>query len=469
MQSFGERFGRLVRTRRRAAGLTQGALAERALGKASDKSRISMIERGRVPNPHQATIKAICEELEIDDEAVEICRYPDTMAVPKETIDKLAERFGYLKSDADLNEKLSYLNKVPEDIRQLKARLEGIERYEEAVQDRKKRIDAALDESEFEIAEIELGYLVSLQKTEKTLPQVRVQAQLQFERAKASLFSRKIGQAVDQFKEAANYFLSFDDNRCAQVAYDAADFMKYHAVRYDIDLLEAAKELCDVSDSIWTSATSPKKWAMVRNLVSTLYIDRGMQLSHQIGHDMYVKSLTELERARSVVDEVRDADWALVRNNEGVAYREMSRSLQKAAARENLVAAVKAHTETLHLFKKRDKPIWWAAVRYNLGYSIYLKALLSNRTEVEKLTDDAEDWLIKSQTVFRRNQYPTEWAQANELIGLVNGIRAIHDRSNRANLNRTAREMLDSAIEAIDPAQAPGILKRVVLSRRSFD
>ena len=63
--NFGQAFGYLIKRYRGIEGLTQQALAVRAFGKESYKTRISELENGRVENPHQKTIDALVVALNI--------------------------------------------------------------------------------------------------------------------------------------------------------------------------------------------------------------------------------------------------------------------------------------------------------------------------------------------------------------------------------------------------------------------
>jgi transcriptional regulator with XRE-family HTH domain len=78
--NFAVLFGRLVKARREALGLTQSQLAELALGNEGRQGDISQIERGKGGNPKEETISAIRHTLyNISDEDIEKCRvkFPD--------------------------------------------------------------------------------------------------------------------------------------------------------------------------------------------------------------------------------------------------------------------------------------------------------------------------------------------------------------------------------------------------------
>lgn len=74
LMSFGARFGELVRHKRGVEGLSQEQLAQLAFGDYGGKSRISMIENGRVAVPQQRTVDALAIALNIQREEIEACR-----------------------------------------------------------------------------------------------------------------------------------------------------------------------------------------------------------------------------------------------------------------------------------------------------------------------------------------------------------------------------------------------------------
>lgn len=63
--SFGKSFGELVKRKRAAEGLTQQALAVKAFGDESYKTRISEIENAKITKPHAKTVDALIVALNI--------------------------------------------------------------------------------------------------------------------------------------------------------------------------------------------------------------------------------------------------------------------------------------------------------------------------------------------------------------------------------------------------------------------
>lgn len=68
--TFGELFGKLIKTRRGIEGLTQQKLAVTAFGDESFKTRISELENGRVAHPLPKTVDALAVALNIDESTI---------------------------------------------------------------------------------------------------------------------------------------------------------------------------------------------------------------------------------------------------------------------------------------------------------------------------------------------------------------------------------------------------------------
>jgi transcriptional regulator with XRE-family HTH domain len=105
MESFGVKFGRLVRAKRGIEGLSQDDLAEKA---ELTKARISYIETGKTGNPQIKTIDALCVALNISAEERAACYAPAPL-LPQPLLEKLARQFGRDHSDALENELEAFL------------------------------------------------------------------------------------------------------------------------------------------------------------------------------------------------------------------------------------------------------------------------------------------------------------------------------------------------------------------------
>ncbi len=92
LDSFGARFGTLVKRVRGDLGITQADLADQVHGSASRKGDISALENGRVPNPQAATVSAISGALGIDPREIEALRHSAENDAPEIVQRLIAEK-----------------------------------------------------------------------------------------------------------------------------------------------------------------------------------------------------------------------------------------------------------------------------------------------------------------------------------------------------------------------------------------
>lgn len=136
MATFGARFGRLVRTRRRQEQLTLEQLAFKCSGTEGglSKSRISELERGKVDSPHQSTIDALVVALNIPDGTVASCWEPivsesviEELSLRRELLESLAARFEYDYPDASDAEIIRYLKQCARRYKEIDKKLAEVE------------------------------------------------------------------------------------------------------------------------------------------------------------------------------------------------------------------------------------------------------------------------------------------------------------------------------------------------------
>ena len=150
---FGVMFGRLVRQKRAKLGLSQEALAERALGSPLRKAEISRLETGKIENPHAQTLEAIRTVLGISDDEISRMRaeagaVEDTVQailgrlaregqdafITGERLSPILTKFGIEQPDAlTAEEQVALLRSKAADYARLRAEIESIDERSTAV------------------------------------------------------------------------------------------------------------------------------------------------------------------------------------------------------------------------------------------------------------------------------------------------------------------------------------------------
>lgn len=171
LESFGAKFGQLVRRYREAQGLSAAELALAAFGDEAKRSRISELENGKVKRPQAKTISALQVYLNIPQKEVDGCRKPTASdadvylrqqsADAKEAIQQSGlsdqQLLVLVQAFKDANEPKDrwfelLLEKAPL-LQDLQARLSGISNDDPEVDKLRQRAEQAIDDADFAGAE----------------------------------------------------------------------------------------------------------------------------------------------------------------------------------------------------------------------------------------------------------------------------------------------------------------------------
>jgi transcriptional regulator with XRE-family HTH domain len=207
MDSFGARFGRLIRDKRGIESFSQDDLAQRS---GLTKARISDIERGRVNNPQTKTIDAITVALNISKEELDGCRSNPRPQLPPRLLENLALRFGYANPDASEDALEAFLKEKAVEFREMQERLAQMNALDSGIATSIRAANAALEEGDFQLADKHLHEAEQVQFMLATLPALEAQYQLRSERAQAALLAGEINRATQHWEKASNYFRHID-------------------------------------------------------------------------------------------------------------------------------------------------------------------------------------------------------------------------------------------------------------------
>lgn len=125
MESFGARFGHLVRDKRVLEGLSQDDLASKC---AMYKARISELENGKIRNPQAKTVNALCLALGISTDERRACHANGHTDLPPRLLENLALRFGHSNPDCAESDLEAFLKSKAAEFRDMQSRLMQFER-----------------------------------------------------------------------------------------------------------------------------------------------------------------------------------------------------------------------------------------------------------------------------------------------------------------------------------------------------
>jgi transcriptional regulator with XRE-family HTH domain len=244
-ESFGAAIGKLILQRRKALGLTQTQLAEDAFGSGTKTRRISELESGLVANPHPKTLDPLIVTLKISEIQIEECA-KRTSALPDAELDRayrearnlveaLARQFEHSNPDAGLCELDDFLRAKAKEWSELRNRIRDLDATEQNLVELKDKALLALDEGNFEAADITLATAEEIQKKQSTLVEVRKLAILRVSRGGVALISGKRNEATGHYIAAARYLEPFSEIEAS----DLLDEISGHMYETDRKLLRS--------------------------------------------------------------------------------------------------------------------------------------------------------------------------------------------------------------------------------------
>ncbi|WP_146343750.1 helix-turn-helix domain-containing protein [Falsiphaeobacter marinintestinus] len=457
--SFGARFGRLIKRVRGDLGVTQPDLADQVFGDRARKGDISKLENGRVPNPQAETVAKICGALGIDPTEVEALHHTNEDDTPEIVQRLLAEKEAHandLKVAHALVVSLAYryAEGNPGDF---DGALKGLERaLEVAAEERAKgdlpsntsdavdvvlrRIDDLNDAGRVEdgVAEIRRALAAQADEVER---QKAAQGRMFDKGIAQAVLARDVDLAVEM--ELGKLELEgggFEDLRSVRrVWYERG---RDKGLRFDLEVAIALAEIaCD------RASDADEKGNALNDLGLALWT-LGQR---QSGTDQLEQAVTAYRAALEAWTRDRvPLDWAMTQNNLGNALWTLG---QRESGTERLEQAVIAYHAALEEWTRDRVPTDWAMTQNNLG--VALKTLGERESGTERLEQAVTAYraALEERT---RDRVPLDWAMTQENMALVYLAMAEKaDPEEQGPLLSKALTHVDLALEVFDPAETP--------------
>jgi tetratricopeptide (TPR) repeat protein len=452
MNTFGARFGALIKHRRGVEGLTQEALAVLAFGDEANKSRISELENGRVPNPHQRNVDALVVALGLSEADLASCRLPRVPSLPEgfsesigltqELIDALSWSFGFAKPKATNHEYQDFLRYKAQELRNLQTRI-GLLGEDLRISNLMAAATAEIKQGQFGKADELFAAAEEIQQAEHTLKEVHKQAEIRRARGDASLLSTDSTGAYEHYAAAATFVAVFDPLDAAQQRYDDARKLFLYGRRFSDTAIECAVALVSVNLTFYSAEKHPLQLGRTYYLRSVLYREIGSSKYGDRGTKLLDQAADAARRALSVLS--RDEHliaWGDARNNLALSMNEQGRRLEGAAGDKRLTEAIAIHRETIGAITKDASPVLWAMLQNNLSLALIDLARRKIDTESNSLSKQSVDACRSALEVRTRNEYPNEWAMTQNNLGIA--LRALGHRTPGA----LGLGLLNKAVEA---------------------
>jgi tetratricopeptide (TPR) repeat protein len=188
--------------------------------------------------------------------------------------------------------------------------------------------------------------------------------------------------------------------------------------------------------------TDPYRWAKLLTLRASLSLSFPLAFSSD-------EAIDRLSSARNAVSRHKDAyDWAWITRNRGMVYGRVN---QKSETKETQAKAVADLRAALKVFKRSKYPYDWGNTILTLA-SIYVVP------PDEDMFAKGLDYLESLNTLFTKEDYPSEWAQLQRISGTAFWIASLANED----LLPAAIEFYEAALEVHDAVRFPVEYARTV-------
>jgi transcriptional regulator with XRE-family HTH domain len=426
MENFGTRFGRLVKRYRGIEGLTQQQLAVRAfdIGEGS-KSRISDLESGKIPNPHQKTVDALVVALSIPRSEVASCWETDTslavqneFGLRRELLEVLALRFEHENPNAPDQELSSFLKAKAVEYVELKRRLDGVRLTNSSLVVRLGDARALLDDGRFDEADEVLCSAEDDHFANVTLKEIATQADIRATRADAMLLRGQIDDAANLYDSAASYFRAFDRDEEGFCRVDYC-WRLLDSWRGDTDKrLKHARGFVD--ENIQSCTPGSPVWGLTHHL-------KGRILSWNVDSIRRGEGLRDVEASfgafeiavKCLEGNCHPSDWAHLNRDyssalKGFAHLLFSRE-ERTSATQHYQNSLACINRSLGYWSSDSNPYQWLLCVEDKARILAQLSLLAPESERLAYLQDA---LRSTDSALQRKDYQPNWTLWLNVLGL---------------------------------------------------
>ncbi len=480
MNSFGTRFGALVKQRRGVEGLTQQELAVLAFHEESSKARISELENGRVPNPRQRTVDALVVALNLSAADLASCRKPSvpelpdgflaTIGITAELVEALSWNFGLENPKAsDLEYKQFLRNKVAE-LAQLQARIGALGEANERISNIMTAAQHEINQGQFDVADELLDSAEEIQQEEHTLAQVRKQADIRATRASAALLKGDAERAFSHYHRAAEFFAPFDQYEGGKMRTEYGQTLFRHGFSYGgtallravelfevnlsafsdpehasalgdtywrigtcrsfqglrtagaqgIELLDAAIAACETARNIAVQVVDVVAQSKAETTLGSALWHKGQREHGEAGLTLIADAVSAFHRALECCPrEVHPPEWARAQVSLGLALQHRGRRMGGNGETQFYLRAIEAYEAALKVYTYDADPFHWAITKINLGISLRVYGERSGDEDRSSYFERAVAVFEEATIEFSQEERPLGWASIQMNLGIT--------------------------------------------------
>jgi tetratricopeptide (TPR) repeat protein len=430
--SFGKEFGLLVKRRRAERGLTQGGLAELVwpTGNTKEdhprKGEISRLESGRVSNPQERTVLALCEALGIREGEINALRLappPDPYGLAKvlanltlasqSDLYALARAFGDAepeqRSDAALRDFLA--DKAHEHANYQKI-IDALDDRVAAIANLKGEAKDAAARLDFDQVEPLLSRVLEV---ELDIAAATAQA-----RAENALMQGKADHAFTLFSATADSFAAIGPVEVAKRRRTYAIRLTDHGIRYGGASLALAIRLLERLLTDLPQTDDPWLWGAAQSSLANACQTLGTRTDGQPGTTLLERAVKAYEAALQVHPRKDDAlNCAIDMQNLAGALMEQGRRTDGLAGTALLARAVDAYDQALQVRTRTDHPVQWAMTLQNLAGGLQELGRRTDGQVGSALLARAVEAYEQALEVRTRADNPVHWATTLQNLSIA--------------------------------------------------
>lgn len=419
MDSFGARFGALVKVRRGVEGLTQQQLAVNAFGEEGHKSRISELENGRTENPHQRTVDALVIALALSANDVAACRKPRVPEVDQnqlkqvglthDLIDALSWRFGFSNPKSSPQEYLKFLRQKSHELAELQARLGVLGEEHGSIAEMIGQARQAIQTGDFTNADRILDGAEREEIANRTIASIRQPARICMIRGETALFHDQVDDAREHFLRGVRMFLEFDKSESAALRREACIRLRDHSENFGGIGLVYAEELAQENLEWFKNDPEGEGFAQSLGLLgqcARCFADR----TGDMRAALLLKALRYFNESKRISESIgpsQDRDIAVGKLNIGQVSIELASDLSGWMAEGFLKQGVNSLRSAKDYFASDNLPERYAGLLTSLGNGLQRLAKMSEVQEAMPL-------YMEATTI---HQEASEFATKHELAG----------------------------------------------------
>lgn len=475
--SFGARFGTLVRSYREDLGISLSDLAIRVWGDETRKASLSRLENGRVHNPQAKTVQLVALALDIDHEEIDRLREPiatprtdlakqmgDLPQQSRDQLEALAVRFEISDAFKLTNDQLrTMLEEKAAEYRSYRERLMLLDDRQEEITIAKGSANVAADRMDFEQAEHHLQIADKLQ--------TMLAVETKEVRAAHALMRGLVSDAYSIFVSAAESLREADLREMALRRDKYCQQMFRYGLKYGGNALQFALELqkpgvVALEDTAWRN-----EWAKVLSNQATIMASLAGQSKDARSKELLNDAIAAYKRLLEhyTVENMIEQCAMTQQNLAGALYQLSEKQSDFDERIKLLEESIDLVKQALTIRVEDEVPEEWAMTVQNLSVALRELGCLTGGERGKLFLHESADLARAALTVRTQTKDFYNWALTKENLAITEHALATHELTiDTTSRLSAAQNHIENVLNAIDKEEAPAVFARLKTLQNTF-